>query len=153
MTTFATSCVANKFNILAKEEEEEEKEESNTKNDADDLPGNSHFTSRGPRVCIIRFKKFTMSGRTKEGLDDDRKKTKKTGNEKEVEEPSKRIYRRCKRLFKKKGSKNHRKQPKSSRTIRKKFFQTQQIKVDFMYHQPKVFNCFCISFQCLNLFH
>ena len=125
-------CVENKFNILAEEEQE-----SNTKNDGDDLTATSHFTSRGPRVCIIRFKKFTMSGRTKEGLDEERKKKKKTGNVKEVEQQPKGIYRRYKRPFNKKGSKKHRKQSKSNRTIRKHFLQTQQIKVDFMFINPE----------------
>ena len=94
----------------------------------DDLTENLQSTSRGPRVCIIRFKKFTMSGRTKEGLDDDRKKKKKTGNKKEEEQPFNRIHRRFEMRFNKKNSK-YRKQSKSNRTIRKKFFQTQQIKV------------------------
>ena len=133
MTTFVPGCVANKFNILAEEEDEED--ESNTKNDADDLRGNSQITSRGPRVCIIRFKKFTMSGRTKEGLDDDRKKKKNTGSAKGVEQPSKRIYQRPGRHFIKKGSKKNRKVSKSNRAIRKKFFQTQQIKVAFIHLQ------------------
>ena len=123
--TMAMGCVQNKFNILAKEEQE-----SNAKNELDDPTGNPHFTSSGPRVCIIRFKKFTMSGRTKEGLDNDRNKKKKTGNEKEVKHPSKRIH--CssgRRTFAKKGSKKNRKQSKSHRTIRKKYFQTSRFKV------------------------
>ena len=125
MTTFATGFVQNKFDILAPVDQE-----SNTTHEPDDLLGDLRNNSRGPRVCIIRFKKFTMSGRTKEGLDNDRKKKKETKDKKREEQPTTRINWRGERR-----SKKQRKPSKSNRIKRKKFVQTQKIKVDSMYHE------------------
>ena len=57
-------------------------------------------------MCIIKYKKFSMSGRTKEGLDEERKKKKKVERPQEGKNPSKRTHRTFKKKsFHKKGSK------------------------------------------------
>ena len=72
-----------------------------------------------------------MSGRTKEGLDEERKKKKKIENKQEGENPSKRAqWPRKKKSFHKKGSKAQKKSSKNIRTMRKRFFQTEQIQVE-----------------------
>ena len=110
MTTFEENFVQNKFD-----------------DDAQDI---SCKLSRGPTVCIVKYKKFTMSGRTKEGLDEERKTKKRIETKKEGKHPSKRAHwPRKKKSFLKKGSKKQKKSSEHNRTMRKRFFQAEQIKV------------------------
>ena len=124
MTTFEGHFVQNKFDVLPTTEQE-----TNSNHD-DDGQDPSCKLSRGPAVCIIKYKKFTMSGRTKEGLDEERKTKKRIENKKERKHPSKMAHwPRKKKSFHTKGSKKQKKYSKHNRTVRKRFFQAEQIKV------------------------
>ena len=126
MTTFKEHFVRNKFDVLPTTEQEL----NSGINDQGDVQDISCKLSRGPTVCIIKYKKFTMSGRTKEGLDEERKRKKKVERTQEGERPSKRTPRTFKKKsFHKKGSKMHKKCPKNNRIMRKRFFQAEQKKV------------------------
>ena len=71
-----------------------------------------------------------MSGRTKEGLDEERKTKKRIEDKKEGKHPPKRAHWPSKKKsFHKKGSKKQKKSSKHIRTMRKRFFQAEQIKV------------------------
>ena len=124
MTTFEEHFVQNKFDVLPTT-----KQETNCNHD-DDVQDISCKLSKGPTVCIIKYKKFTMSGRTKEGLDEERKTKKKNEIKQEGKHTSKRAYwPRTKKSFHKKGSKKQKKSSKNNRTMRKRYFQAEQIKV------------------------
>ena len=124
MTTFEDHFVQNKFDVLPITEQETI---SNYDDDAQDI---FCKLSRRPTVCIVKYKKFTMLGRTKQGLDEERKTKKRIENKKEGKHPSKRAHwPRKKKSFHKKGPKKQKKSSKHNRTMRKRFFQAEQIKV------------------------
>ena len=121
MTTFEERFVENKFGVLPTTVQE------TISNHIQDI---SCKLSRGPTVCIVKYKKFTMSGRTKEGLDEERKTKKRIEDKKEGKHPPKRAHWPSKKKsFHKKGSKKQKKSSKHIRTMRKRFFQAEQIKV------------------------
>ena len=109
MTTFGEHFVQNKFDVLPTTEQE-----TNFNYDQDDVQDISCKLSKGPTVCIIKYKKFTMSGRTKEGLDEERKKKKKIENKQEGENPSKRAQ------WPRKEKSFHKKRIKGAKEIFKK---------------------------------
>ena len=67
-----------------------------------------------------------MSGRTKEGLDNDRKQKRKVAQKEDALKKTTRTYQRP---VIKRCSKKNKKRTKSNKTMRKRFF----IKVDFQY--------------------
>ena len=110
-TTFETCFVENQFKVL---EEAEKKADSNDILD-NQPPSSERLPSRGPTVCVIRLKKFTMSGRTKEGRDDDRRKKKDTSSKADVKQASKENPRHSKRGHLKKKQRKHSKQCRNAR--------------------------------------
>ena len=64
-----------------------------------------------------------MSGRTKEGLDNERKQKRKTAHEEETMKTPNRKYKRSgRRSGFRRGTKRNKKQSKSNKTTRKNFF-------------------------------